>query len=70
VITERSRIAAKRHEPPGLGTPVCSVCGGALKSPYEGIALDNGIVYCARCYQAFLFPYMHTYDTEIPDEVR
>jgi len=70
MATEKRGRGERGHDLPSLATPVCSVCGGALKSPYEGIALDNGIVYCARCYQAFLFPYMHTYDTEIPDEVR
>jgi len=68
MITENSSIAAKGH---GLmGTPVCSLCGVALKSPYDGIELDNGMVYCDHCYQRYLFTNLHTYDTEIPDEVR
>jgi len=68
MVTEHSSIAARGHEP--MGTPVCSLCGAALKSPYDGIVLDDGIVYCAHCYQRFLFPHIHTYDTEMPDEVR
>jgi hypothetical protein len=67
MITENSSIAEKGHEL--METPVCSLCGVALKSPYEGIALDNGIEYCAHCYQAFLFPDVRSYDTEMPDEV-
>jgi hypothetical protein len=67
MITENSSIAARGHEL--METPVCSLCGAALKSPYEGIALDTGIAYCAHCYQRFLFPHIHTYDTEMPDEV-
>jgi len=70
MVTGKSGIGAKGHELPPLGTPVCSLCGVALKSPYEGIALDSGIAYCAHCYQRFLFPHIHTYDTEMPDEVR
>ncbi len=69
MVTEKSLIEAKRHEIPPLGKVICSTCGTALKSPYEGIAIDNGIAYCAHCYQAFLFPHIHNYDTEMPDEV-
>jgi hypothetical protein len=69
MVMEKSTIAAKGHEMPPLGTLICSICGMALKSSYEGIAIDSGIAYCAHCYQAFLFPNIHNYDTEMPDEV-
>jgi hypothetical protein len=69
MVTEKSGIGAKGHEMLPAGKPICSLCGTALKSPYEGIAIDNGIVYCAHCYQTFLFPDIHRYDTEMPDEV-
>jgi hypothetical protein len=70
MVTEKSGIGAKGHKIPLLGTPVCSLCGVELKSPYEGIPIDHGIVYCAHCYQTFLFPNIHNYNTEMPDEVR
>jgi len=69
MVTEKCSIAAKGNEMPPLGKLICSICGMALKSPYEGVAIDNGIVYCAHCYQTFLFPNIHNYDTEMPDEV-